>query len=343
MPKGIQKTTEEFKQEVYDLVGDEYRVLEEYQRNDIKLLMRHTTCGYKYYALPKGFLRGRSRCPKCFNIKNFSKTDKKFKQEVYDLVGNEYEVLREYKNSSTKILVKHNKCGYEYKVNPHNFLIGCRCPKCAGNMNKDTEYFRKEVFELVGNEYSILGEYVNTSTKILIKHNKCGHEYDVVPHSFLRGYSRCPKCFGNPKKTTEEFKQEVYDLVGDEYRVLEEYQGSCIKILMRHTTCGYKYYAEPHSFLRGYSRCPKCFNIKSFSKTDKKFKQEIHDLVGDEYSILGEYKNSRTKILVKHNKCGHEYDVIPNSFLKGYSRCPICICNKRGPKKKEKNIKTGKD
>ena len=44
--------------------------------------------------------------------------------------------------------------------------------------------------------------------------------------------SRCPNCFGNEKKTTEQFKQEVYDLVGDEYSVIEEYSGASNYIRM---------------------------------------------------------------------------------------------------------------
>ena len=34
---------------------------------------------------------------------------------------------------------------------------------------KDTEYFKREVYDLVGDEYEVLGEYVNTHTKIKLK------------------------------------------------------------------------------------------------------------------------------------------------------------------------------
>ena len=49
----------------------------------------------------------------------------------------------------------------------------------------------------------------------------------------------------------------------------------------------------------------------------------MHDLVGDEYSVLGEYTNAITKIKVRHNTCGYEYNVRRNHFLNG-RRCPNC-------------------
>lgn len=58
-------------------------------------------------------------------------------------------------------------------------------------------------------------------------------------------------------------------------------------------------------------------------KTNKEFKEEVKNLVGNEYTVLGEYINNKTKIKIKHNICGHEYMVRPNDFQQGY-RCPEC-------------------
>lgn len=53
--------------------------------------------------------------------------------------------------------------------------------------------FRKEVFELVGDEYTVLDKYVDSQTKIRMKHNKCGNIWLVGPSHFLHK-TRCPKC-----------------------------------------------------------------------------------------------------------------------------------------------------
>ena len=79
---------------------------------------------------------------------------------------------------------------------------------------KTNKEFQQEVFDLVGNEYTFLDTYVNKRTKIRVKHNKCGHVYAVLPTNFLRG-SRCPSCFGTPKKTDAQFIHEVKSLVGN--------------------------------------------------------------------------------------------------------------------------------
>ncbi len=76
---------------------------------------------------------------------------------------------------------------------PSNFLSGSRCPYCFGNLKKTDTQFKKEVFDLVGSDYTVLGSYVNTNTKIKVKHNKCGHVYKIAPYHFLEGH-RCPYC-----------------------------------------------------------------------------------------------------------------------------------------------------
>ena len=123
------------------------------------------------------------------------KTNEQFKKEVYELVGKEYTPLTKYINDCTKVLMKHNKCGYEWEITPNNFLsTGNRCPKCQHrSFRKTTEEFKKEVEEITDKEYEVLGEYVNCHTKILMRHNFCGNEYEVRPNDFQQGY-RCPKC-----------------------------------------------------------------------------------------------------------------------------------------------------
>lgn len=247
------------------------------------------------------------------------KTDTEFKKEVFDLVGDEYTFLDTYVKSQTKLRVKHNKCGHIYEVIPNNFLKGSRCPYCAGLDKKTNSNFKKEIYNLVGDEYIFLDAYVNAKTKLRIKHTICGSVYKAEPDSFLRG-NRCPYCSRNTKKTNAQFKQEVYDLVENEYIFLDPYVNAKTKLKVRHNTCGNIYEVRPSDFLRG-QRCPYCFGKPK--KSDFQFKQEVFDLAKDEYTFLDKYINSRTKLRVKHNKCGHIYKVEPNSFLQG-TRCSYC-------------------
>jgi len=37
-------------------------------------------------------------------------------------------------------------------------------------------------------------------------------------------------------------------------------------------------------------------------KTQEEFEREVKDFVGNEYSVLGEYKNNRTKLMIVNKK-----------------------------------------
>ncbi|MGG2065059.1 hypothetical protein [Bacillus sp. S14(2024)] len=247
------RTQEEFINAVYLQVGDEYSVLGIYINNHTKILMQHNICSYQYSVTPKHFLRG-VRCPKCAG--RLRKTTAMFKEEVYSLVKDEYLVLGEYITSKIKLEMRHNTCGFEYHVKPNHFLRGVRCPKCYGNHKKTTKQFIQEVRDLVKEEYTVLGEYVNTSTKCLMRHNICNYEYEVKPNDFLFG-NRCPKCYGTPKKSHQQFLKEVYQAVQEEYTVLEEYVNAHAKIEFRHNKCSNTYMSRPGDFLKGV-RCPFC-------------------------------------------------------------------------------------
>jgi hypothetical protein len=61
----------------------------------------------------------------------------KFKQKVYNLVGDEYEVLGEYINAHTKILIRHITCDTRWYILPDSFLRGRRCPTCKSMSNNE--------------------------------------------------------------------------------------------------------------------------------------------------------------------------------------------------------------
>ena len=252
------KTNARFKQEIKNLVGSEYTFLDSYQGAHNKLKVKHNTCGHIYRVAPNNFFHD-NRCPYCFG--GIKKSDKYFKDEIYSLVGNEYTILDTYINANTKIKVKHNKCGNTYAVLPSNFLKGHRCPLCYGNIKKTDAQFKQEIKNLVGNEYTFLGTYVNATTKLKVKHNKCGHIYEVTPNDFLNN-SRCSYCSGKHKKTNKEFQREVHDLVEGEYTFLDSYVNAHTKLRVKHNRCGNIYEVAPTEFFSHDTRCPYCNSPK---------------------------------------------------------------------------------
>jgi hypothetical protein len=126
------------------------------------------------------------------------------------------------------------------------------------------------------------------------------------------------------KKTTDDFKLEVYEQVGDEYTVLGEYIGAKDKIHMRHDKCNWEYNVTPTAFLYG-ARCPKCAN--KIQNTDI-YKERIFMRYGNEYTILGEYKTAKTPVLTRHNVCGTEWEVRPDNLVNSGFGCPTCAKSK---------------
>ncbi|MGJ2547956.1 hypothetical protein ACR8G1_22200, partial [Salmonella enterica subsp. enterica serovar Paratyphi A] len=186
------------------------------------------------------------------------KTTAEFKQEVHDLVGDEYSVLGTYKNNKTKIKMKHNLCGHEWGAIPNNFLRGTRCPACEKyHYEKWTnDQFLNEVYNLVGDEYTVLSKFDVIYTKVEIKHNKCGSKFNMTPYCFLRLGHRCHKCaiaIRNKKhnRTDNEFRELVQQDGLGEYVPLEKYVNSTTKIKMKHLVCGKEYYVFSYKFLDG--------------------------------------------------------------------------------------------
>jgi hypothetical protein len=253
------------------------------------------------------------------------KTHEQFIEEVFNLEENNYSVLGKYEGATIKILMKHNNCGYEWNIKPNNFLSGQRCPICSekNRIIKKTRLhsdFIKMVDEIWNKKIIVLGNYTRGKDKIKFKCNICNCEWYTVPYNILRGYG-CPQCAGVKKKSDEEFKQEIYNLVNNEYEFLEEYLDSRTKILIKHNICNFIYKVSPSVFLSG-CRCPKCSGKLKY--TTETFKEKVYELTGDEYILLSKYgKDNKDKVLIKHNKCNNEYLVSPNCFLDG-CRCPIC-------------------
>lgn len=266
------------------------------------------------------------------------KTHEQFVSELYDLVGDEYLVNGTYAGRAIKIMVTHRVCGTKYLVAPGKILQGRRCPVCAGENRrikntKTAEAFLREVRTQVDDEYTVLGNYVNARTKIRLRHNSCGHEYSTTPSSFIDKKRRCPQCNNGIKYSHADFVKRVKAAVGDEYEVLGDYIDSNTVILMKHNRCGLEYRVRPANFLYG-QRCPSCA-VSDYGltrrKTHSQFVGEVRALVGDEYAVTGKYVGSETKIKIRHETCGFEYEIKPNNFLNG-RRCPKCG-ESRGEKK----------
>lgn len=245
-------------------MGDAYELRSEYKNNTTAARFYHKDCNKEFQRTPKYFLSGHY-CPDCCVSPNKGNTQKKttagFKQEVFDLVGMEYEVLGEYQSNKKPIEMKHNVagCNCQYAVTPANFLFSNqRCPACYGSGVGTTDAFKERVHALVGNEYEVIGEYVNNSTKIDLLHHACGNIYDVSPSHFLHTGRRCRSCNGGVKYSEEEFLAMLKEKMGDDYTLVGSYNGMLNPTTFKHLPCGHVWEAPPCNHIYADSGCPEC-------------------------------------------------------------------------------------
>ena len=182
------------------------------------------------------------------------KTQEEFEQEVYEKTNGEYIVVDKYINNRTKIWFFHIPCGHYKHVQPNHVLKNQGCKECGVRNWADTrikthDEFVKDLYNVFGDEYTVISEYTHSKNPIDIRHNVCGHVWTTTPNPLLKGHG-CPYCaYGRSKGETRienyltnlhinfESQQKYdgllglgngqlsYDFYLSDYNLLIEYQG----------------------------------------------------------------------------------------------------------------------
>ena len=184
--------------------------------------------------------------------------------------------------------------------------------------------FQSKMNKLYGDEYAVLGKYVNSRTKVKIRHNniKCGnYEWETYPRNLLQHHG-CPRCSGRVVLTEQEFKEAL----GTEYVLKSEYHGVTKSVTIVHCNSSmheedYEFCMTPKQFMSG-RRCPECERILATEQIRKEIAEESNNA----YSLVGDFYCKSEKIRIRHNseKCNyHEWDVTLYNFKKGKG-CPKC-------------------
>lgn len=251
------------------------------------------------------------------------KTHEEFLKDVVKIHKNKYTILEEYKDNKTKILVKCNICGYVWRITPNSLLRNKSCPKCAGKIKKTHEQFVEEIKEKYNDKYIILGKYINDRTKILVKCNICGHEWEITPNNLLRGHG-CAKCANrnNGDKKRAKYNEVIEMLKKYNLKICE---GEVYKNNQTPIKCvdldGYIVYIrlgnlqQGQGFSRFGNNNPSTIeNIKHYIETRNDCKDI--ELVSDKF------KKSDSKLTFKCSKHGL-FDMTWANFYRG-KRCPKC-------------------
>lgn len=203
-----------------------------------------------------------------------------FLERVQEKHGDEIEILGEYKNKRTKVQARHI-CGYVWHTNPYTLAQGHGCPRCANNQPKNREQFIEEVSREVGDEYEVLGEYINTHTPTLFRHTLCGFEFLIAPNAFLHQGQRCPqerydRAAEANRIPLQEVEFQVMLAEGESYKIIGNYQGVSKKASFVHQECGRQFDMAPNRFLHDGTRCPHCFIEQNRSRGETVIADYLH-------------------------------------------------------------------
>lgn len=117
------------------------------------------------------------------------KTNNKFISELY---GRNITPIDKYIKDDCKIRFGCDVCGFIWSAKPNNILNGKGCPKCVGLARKTHDEFMNEI-STINPDVELLGEYINSHSKIEVKCNICNYVWFVRTGHLLAKHG-CPKC-----------------------------------------------------------------------------------------------------------------------------------------------------
>lgn len=167
--KSAQQVNNDFPKGVY-LIG-------KYTGSLKKAHVHCRVCNKSYYIRPHDLIR-RQQCPFCSGYNK--ETTETFRDYLKSETGNEYCLLGDYKKANEYVTIKHNLCGYTYKVTPHNFKHGRRCPKCKQSIGEslirkilqdsDISFIPQKTFEGCKDKTYLSYDFYIPSKNILIEY-----------------------------------------------------------------------------------------------------------------------------------------------------------------------------
>lgn len=188
---------------------------------------------------------------------------------------------------------------------------------------KTQEEFEKEIFDLVGDEYTFLDPYVNGKSLNRLRHNKCGGiQEKMTAGNFLKGHGKCKEC-KIKDRFYKKFNESKSNIPSDFEIIEENYMDELIKL--KHKDCGDINSYTLNRIINGSIHCY-CTSKKAFS--DQAFKDivEYSKLNGKPYEVCS-YDDSNYRIKIKCLNCNEHFEKSYSVLYSDKVKCPVCKKN----------------
>lgn len=168
-------------------------------------------------------------------------------KEILEQIKKDYEILDislKVENSGRTreiYTIKCKKCGHIRKIRFSSFpeAPNCGCQEHSRYFRRTAEEFLQEInSKCIEGEYQLLSEYVDTKTKVLLKHS-CGFIWSVRPSALLKNHNAyCPRC---GKKESQ--GEKIIDKILTELSIPHEREKQLIN-----SKCRFDFYFQLNGF-----------------------------------------------------------------------------------------------
>lgn len=269
------------------------------------------------------------------------------KEDIDSMDGLELLTERgQYKNANTKIRIRHHDKTIDHKfVTTYTSIRKKRhCTVCAEMVSqsgvKQIARKAKKYKEVLGDKYSLIGDYINAKKGCRIRHNKCGYEWSPTPNriitAFKYGKEPCPYCNGKINITEDNF----YDLLAKN----NTHQFKSVKFTRYdepvETVCmkGHKEYHNVQTLLHRNVYCKQCYDENVAGKyhmlSNEEVQQRLDGRFGKGYfTLIGDYMGMEHEFSIRHNSsdCGYYvWTTKPSTVFdrrRGATGCIKCLNN----------------
>lgn len=222
-------------------------------------------------------------------------TDKEIEDRFMNLHNGEYQLISQYINNSTPVLIKHIPCGHTIELKRLTKFFNNPdyepCPYCR-HRQTSVKHFTKEelskkINDLYNNQFEVLS-FSKMHLPVSLRCNKCGTTFSKRGSDILNihKFAGCPHCRENKRgmhQHDDDYLQHALDEApdGNEYKWLDKYSGNPKdKHRIQHLVCGHIYEVKPVNFRYcDKNRCPFC--SKKRSKNEESLYQELLKYIPD--------------------------------------------------------------
>lgn len=198
-----------------------------------------------------------------------------------------------------------------------------------------TESFSARIGE-ISPTIQVRGVYTKLADPIECKCLTCNTIWYPNSGNLLRG-TGCPECAKKEQQKrmiNRHTSRTNWDnttfldrikTIAPEVEVLDEYINTSSKIRCRCVRCNTEWTPVTGNLLQGKSHCPNCSKKSASTRmkmTQSEFVKRVNE-VNPDIDIIGEFKNTKSRIKCKCTKCGNIWSPIADSLLSG-RKCRKC-------------------